>query len=401
MTKVLCLEPVGGIAGDMFLALLIDLGVPLDDLRRGLAPLGLGGWRFEVSRASRHAIEGTHLDVVLDEPEHEHEHHHDHEHGHHHHRAWADIRAMIEASGLAAPVRDRALDIFTRLAQAEAKVHGTSVDEVSFHEVGAVDSIVDIVGAAVGLELLGVPEVYCAPPPVGSGTVRSAHGVIPVPAPATVELLRGRRVLFEGTGELTTPTGAALVASLTREGPFPELVLEKAGYGLGTRDFADRPNVLRGLLGERAAGESSVFVLEANLDDATPELIAWTLERLIAEGALDVWVAPVTMKKGRPGQLLGVLATGDKREALTALLLRETTTLGVRAHPVERTVTERSFETVETPYGSVRIKRASFGGATVNLAPEYEDCARLARERGVPLKRVVAAALAAVGQKRA
>jgi uncharacterized protein (TIGR00299 family) protein len=438
MPKLLCLEPIGGIAGDMFLALCLDLGVPLEELRSGLSALPVGGWRLEASRATRHAISGTHLEVVLDEEEHEaadhehgthdhehgthdhehgdheHEHTHEHEHGHdhgageqahdhavghdhgHHHRAWADIRSMIGGSALAPAVRDRALEFFSRLAEAEAKVHGVPVDEVAFHEVGAVDSIVDIVGASLAVELLGNPEILCAPPPLGSGTVRTAHGQMPVPTPATLELMRGRTTRFEGQGERTTPTGAALVAVLSREDPFPPLKLEKVGYGVGTKDWPDQPNVLRGSLGTRGAGEQEVVLLEANLDDATPQLLAWTLERVMAEGALDAWIAPVTMKKGRPGHLLGVLASPDKREALTRLLLRETTTIGVRASEHRRTIAEREIVSVDTPFGAVRMKIASLGGERLNASPEYEDCAKLARDKGVPLKEILAAAVAAL-----
>ncbi len=423
MADVLCLEPVGGIAGDMFLALALDLGVPLDALERGLAALPLTGYRLVASRAERHALSGTHLDVVIDgAPETEahahgdpspHDHNHDHadHHGHphahgpgahggaHEHRSWASIRAMIQSSGLSQPVKARALSIFERIARAEAAVHGVSVESVTFHEVGAVDSIVDVVGSALAVELLGAPEIVCAPPPMGSGLARRAHGMMPIPPPATLEVLLGREVRFEGRGELTTPTGAALVAALTREGPFPEMILEKVGYGVGTSEFADRPNVLRGLLGRRSHGaDAGTFALEANLDDATPQLLAHVLEMLLEKGALDAWIAPVTMKKGRPGHLLGALCPGPSRAALTELLLRETPTLGVRAFRVERTALERRFEEVETPFGKVKVKLGLLSGRRVNASPEFDDCARVAKEKGAPLKDVLAAALAALAR---
>jgi uncharacterized protein (TIGR00299 family) protein len=385
-SRVLCLEPVGGIAGDMFLALAIDLGVAQSELERGLAALGLTGWKLAISRTQRHGIEGTHVEVQVE-----------HRPEHHAHRAWKDIRAMIEKSALADRVRARGLAVFGAVARAESKVHGRPIEEVEFHEVGAVDSIVDAVGAGLALELLGSPEVFCAPPPMGSGIGKRAHGMMPIPPPATLEILAGRAVRFEGVGELTTPTGAAIVAALTREGPFPELVVERVGYGVGTSDFADRANVLRGTLGRRTgatAGET--FVLEANLDDATPQLIAYAMEALLAAGALDVWVAPLTMKKSRPGHLLGALAPAPLKGALIDLLLRETSTLGVRCHAVERTVLERRFESVATPFGPVRVKIGRLAGEDVNATPEYEDCARLARDSGVPLKQVLAAALAAL-----
>jgi uncharacterized protein (TIGR00299 family) protein len=389
MADVLCLEPVGGIAGDMFLALALDLGVPREELEKGLAALGVAGWRFEVSTATRHGIVGTHLDVKVD-----------HQPGHHDHRAWREIRELIENSALSPSVKERALKVFAAVARAESKVHGRPVEEIEFHEVGAVDSIVDAVGAGLAIELLGAPVVYCAPPPMGSGIARRAHGMMPIPPPATIEILTGRAVRFEGVGELTTPTGAAIIAALTREGPFPEMVVERVGYGVGTLELQDRPNVLRGTLGRRdGAGEGAVVVLEANLDDATPQLIAWAIEALLAQGALDAWVVPVTMKKGRPGHLLGVLAPAPLRQKLVELLLRETPTLGVRAHPVERTVLGRRFETVHTPWGEVRVKLGLLGGEELNAAPEYEDCAKIAREKGVPLKQVLAAVAAAIGRR--
>ena len=389
MADLLCLEPVGGIAGDMFLALALDLGVPVKDLEQGLLGLGVAGWRLEVTRQARQGIAGTHVDVRVEASP-----------GHHAHRAWRDIRALIEASALSARVKERALAVFGAVARAEAKVHDRPVEEVEFHELGAVDSIVDAVGAGLVLELMGSPEVYCAPPPMGSGTTHGAHGAMPVPPPATMEILAGRAVRFEGVGELTTPTGAAIVAALTQAGPFPELIVERVGYGLGTRDTADRPNLLRGTLGKRAGvAQGATVVLEVNLDDASPQLIAWTLEALLAQGALDAWVVPVTMKKGRAGHLLGALAPAELRAKLVDLLLRETPTLGVRVHAVERSILERRFDVVTTPYGDVRVKVGLLAGEELNAAPEYEDCARLARESGVPLKQVLAAAAAAIGRR--
>jgi len=433
MANLLCLEPIGGIAGDMFLALAVDLGVPVAQLEAGLRTLALEGWRIEAQRAVRHAIAGTHVEVVgegLEDDHHDHDHDHvnvnvndnvpDHVHVHGHvhdqphhshggtqedaahaHRSWREIRTLIGSASLPPRVKERALELFERVARAEATVHGTTPEDVRFHEVGAIDSIVDSVGAALALELLDVDEVLCAPPPLGSGLSRSAHGPMPIPPPATVEILRGRAVRFEGRGELTTPTGAAIVAALTREGPFPEMVLDRIGYGVGRADFPDRPNVLRGLLGRRTHGaDEGTFLLEANLDDATPQLLAWTIDLSLNAGALDAWVAPVTMKKGRPGHVLGVLVPGPRRAALTELLLRETTTLGVRASRVERTALERDCTQVETPYGQVSVKTGRLGGATLNAAPEYEDCARVAREAGVPLKEVIASALAAFRRPR-
>jgi uncharacterized protein (TIGR00299 family) protein len=388
---VLFLEPVGGIAGDMFLAACIDLGLSVDALAQALRPLAVSGWHFEVKPSERHSIRGTHLDVVLDPPDPAHD------------RLWRDVRALIEKSPLAEGIKRKALATFGALARAEAHVHGTEIDSVHFHEVGAIDSIVDIVGAACALELLGDPEVFAAPPPLGSGTARSRHGVIPVPGPATLELLRDRPVRFEGIGELTTPTGAALLAALTRPGPPPSMLPKKIGFGVGTKDFADRPNVLRATLGERVesagththAGSSELQVLEANLDDMSPQLFGRLFERLLESGALDVWAVPVLMKKGRPGQLLGVLAESARSDALRRILFEESTTLGVRSHSVERTALERNWVEVQTSYGPVRIKEGHLDGRTLNASPEYEDAAARAHEKNVPVKEVIAAAIAA------
>lgn len=383
--RILYLEPVGGIAGDMFLAAAVDLGVSPDAIAEHLSGLGVPGWRFQLSRAVRHAISGTHLDVVVEAPE------------AHPHRSLSDIRALIEGATTLTPrMRERALAVFAAIGEAEAKVHGVSVEEIHFHEVGAVDSIVDVCGAAVVLELLGAPEVWCAPPPLGSGTIRVAHGQMPIPVPATLELLRDVPVRFEGVGELTTPTGAALVKVLTRVGTPPDFVVEKVGYGVGTRDFRDRPNVLRASLGRAEDAAEALHVLEVNLDDATPQLLGHLVERLLAKGALDAWVVPAVMKKGRPGHLLSALVPGTLKPALVDLLLEESTTLGVRSHTVERSTLERAWREVQTPWGTVRVKLGLRDGRVLNAQPEYEDCRKVAEAAGVPLKAVWAEALRAL-----
>lgn len=388
--KVLYLEPVGGIAGDMFLAAGVDLGVSPDAIAEALSGLKVPGWKLAVSRAVRHAISGTHLDVVLDERE------------AHPHRAYADIHQLIEAAPTLSPrAKERALAVFRAIGEAEAQVHGVSIDAIHFHEVGAVDSIVDICGAAVVLDLLGDPEVYAAPPPLGSGTIRVAHGNMPIPVPATLELLKDVPVRFEGVGELTTPTGAALLKVLARIGqPPPDFIVERIGYGVGTKDFKDRPNVLRASMGRASARAEGLWVLEANLDDSTPQLLGYLLEHVLVQGALDAWVVPATMKKARPGHLLGVLVEGGAKETVTDALLRESTTLGVRAYAVERTALERDWVEVETPWGRVRVKRGLRNGVVLNAHPEFEDCRKVAEAAGVPLKQVMAAALAALGSGR-
>ena len=387
MRRILYLEPVGGIAGDMFLAAGIDLGLSPGDIEAALRGLEVPGWKLAVSRAVRHAISGTHLDVVLDARE------------AHPHRAYADIRRLIESAPTLPPrAKERALAVFRAIGEAEAKVHGVSIDDIHFHEVGAVDSIVDICGAAVVLELLGDPEVHAAPPPLGSGTIRVAHGAMPIPVPATMELLRDVPVRFEGVGELTTPTGAALLKVLARIGQPPDFIIEKIGYGVGTKDFKDRPNVLRASLGRIDAPRAEgLWVVEANLDDATPQLLGHLLERLFAVGALDAWVSPVVMKKSRPGHVLSALVEGSGRQTVMDLLLHESTTLGVRYHRVEREALERDWVQVETPWGRVRVKRGLRDGVVLNAHPEFEDCRHVAEVAGVPVKQVMAAALVALG----
>lgn len=382
--RILYLEPVGGIAGDMFLAAALDLGVPLEDLEGPLRTLQVPGWRFAVKRDARHEITGTHVDVVVDEPE-----------GGHEHRGWADIDALIGASGLSTGAKDKARRVFRLIGEVEAKIHGTTLDAIHFHEVGAVDSIVDICGAAVALELLGDPTVYAAPPPLGSGTARIAHGVVPVPVPATLELLRDVPVRFEGLGELTTPTGAALLKAFATVAPPPQLVVDKVGYGVGTKDWKDRANVLRATLGRATAAAGALEVLECNLDDCSPQLLGALVDTLLARGALDAWIAPVVMKKGRPGHLVGVLSRAETKQRLVDTLLEETTTLGVRATAVTRTELERRHESVETPWGPVRVKLGLRAGAVLNATPEFDDCRALAEKAGVPLKDVQAAASAA------
>jgi pyridinium-3,5-bisthiocarboxylic acid mononucleotide nickel chelatase len=382
--RVLYLEPVGGIAGDMFLAAAVDLGVSTQALEEGLASLELPRFRLVATAAQRHGLAGVHVEVEVEGPV---------ASGH---RPLTNILRRIEASALPERARARARSLFLAIGQVEAAVHGVEVEQVEFHEVGAVDSIVDVCGAALVLESLGNPVVCCAPVPLGSGTVQTAHGRMPIPTPATLELLEGRPVRFEGVGELTTPTGAALVKVLSRPGPPPEMVVERVGYGVGTRQMEDRPNVLRATLGKATPGlETGTYVLETNLDDCSPQLLGGLLEALLAKGALDAWVVPATMKKGRPGHLLGALVEGDKKEALLELILRESTTLGVRSHRVERTVLERHQVTVQTAHGPVRIKVGMRAGETLNAAPEYEDVRARAEAAGVPVKVVWAEALAA------
>jgi len=386
MADLLWLEPIGGAAGDMFLAAALDLGVPEADLLRLLATLRLPGWRLEVTRAEASGIQGAHVEVVLEGKQ---------GHG----RSHAGIAGLIRKSGLPLRAREAALALFDRIGRAEAKVHGVPLAEVHFHEVGAVDSIVDLCGAAAVMELLGWPRAVASPPELGHGLQRMHHGVVPVPPPAVLEILVGKAVRPGGPpGEAVTPTGAAILAELFELGVPGPLVPRRIGYGVGTTRWPDRPNVLRLTLADAAGASFSggeVFLLEANLDDATGQLVARAIEVALERGALDAWAAPVTMKKGRPGLVLSALAPAARRDEVARVLAAETTTLGVRWRAVERLELERSFVTVETAFGAVRVKVGRLGGEVLNAHPEWDDCLVRAREHGVPVKRVLDAALAA------
>jgi uncharacterized protein (TIGR00299 family) protein len=394
----------------MFLGALVDLGLPLSHLQAELRKVPLEGYSLTASQVLRSGLTATKVDVVVEGDDHEHHHHHHHEHpepgaGHHHpHRGLREIGELLGRSGLEARIRDRCLQMFRRLAEAEAAVHGTRPEEVHFHEVGAVDSIVDIVGGVVGLDWLAADEVVASPLNVGSGTVQMAHGTWPVPAPATERLVRGIPVYGEGKGELLTPTGALLVTThAAHYGPLPPMRPEAVGYGAGSREVGGRPNVLRILVGEAAAaGEAEiVLVLEAEVDDMSPQLFPPLVERLLGAGALDVFGTPLLMKKGRPGLLISILCSSADRGRLEEILFAETTTLGVRFAEWRRSVLEREVVPVATAYGTIGVKVGHRGGKPVNVQPEFEDCRRAAEERGVPVKEVVAEAVAAYRAERA
>lgn len=381
--KIAYFDGPSGASGDMMLGALLDGGLPLDDLRADLSTLPLEPFRIESEPRSRHGIGGTGLRVI---PE-----------GKGRHRGFPEIAAAIEGSELAAAVKGRAVAVFRLLGEAEAAVHRIPLEKVHFHEVGAVDSIVDIVGAVAGLHRLGVERVYAAPPVTGRGTVRAAHGVLPLPAPATVEVLRGRECRpSETEGELLTPTGAALLVGLTeRFGPPPPFRVARVGYGVGNAEREEVPNVLRVTFGDtaEAPGTDRVLLLETDVDDVPAEAIGHLFERAFEEGALDLTAAPLIMKKNRPGHRLTLIARPEDRERLAALLMEETGTLGVRVREVERIVAAREVIEKETRFGTVRFKRAALPGGPVRLVPEYEDCAAIARRRGVPFLRVWEGAL--------
>ena len=410
MSRVVYFDCRFGVAGDMLLGALVDLGLPLTDLRAALASMELEGYRLQAGAVRRAGLQATKVDVILEDAgaahstsghgDHHHDHDHDHQH-HHAHRGLADIRHLIQHSELPSQVKSRATELFARLAEAEAAVHGTSPEAVHFHEVGAVDSIVDIVGAVFGLEWLGAERFVASPLNVGSGTVTMEHGTFPVPAPATTRLLVGASVFAEGEGELTTPTGALLVTSYAQEyGPLPAMRPLKAGYGAGTHDPKSRPNVVRLVLGEAidrvGAGGQVVLALETEIDDMAPQLCAPVLGRLLEAGALDAFFTPVVMKKGRPGFLLTVLLDPERRTAVEEVLFTETTTIGVRYQEWTRTCLDRSHVTVDTAFGPLRVKIARLDGRVVNAQPEFDDCERAARKNGSPVKEVWLAAVRAL-----
>ena len=369
-----------GAAGDMILGALVAAGLSPDSLRAELAKLDLDGYELTVRDVQEHGFAATRVDVS--------------QAGKTSHRHLPDILKLIDASGLSDRVKDRARRIFGRLAEAEAKVHGTSVDEIHFHEVGAIDAIVDIVGASIGVEQLSLDRIVCSPVPVGSGTVTCEHGVLPVPAPATAELLTGVPLAdCDEPGELMTPTGAAILTVLADAfGPLPAMKIERCGYGAGSREGRTRPNLLRLIVGQEMRDDSQadqVVVLEVNLDDATGEQIGHAFGTLFAAGALDVFTTPIMMKKNRPGVLLSVLTTPDKQRACEEAIFAETTTFGIRSHACNRRKLARAIETVQTRFGKIRIKVGLLGGRAINAAPEYDDCAEAARRHGVPLGEVV------------
>lgn len=419
MTRLAYLDAFSGLAGDMFVGALLDCGLELDALRAELAKLPLAGYSVRREVREKSGIRGTKFVVDLGGAHAhthgggEHDHHHGHGHGEEHphphrsedaggahgHRPYREIRRLLEDSGLSPRVLERALAIFTKLAAAEGKVHGLPPDDVQFHEVGAIDSIVDVVGAAWAVDALGIDELTVGTLPLGKGFVRSGHGPLPVPGPATIEMLRGFPVrLQDGEWEMVTPTGAAIVAALARPAAMPPvMVVERIGYGAGDSDFRDRPNLLRVMLGAptTAVGADALLLLETNLDDLNPEIYEHVMERLFAEGARDVFFAPIHMKKNRPAVLLSVLADPVRRDGLAAVLFAETSTLGVRVTPVERLRIEREQRAVETRYGTIRVKVGRGPGGTFNVAPEYEDCKRAAAAASVPLKTVYQEAAAA------
>ena len=410
--KTLYFDCFSGISGDMTIGALLDLGLDLDYLRSELKKLPVEGYQIEASRVVRSNISAMKFDVRLENGHHDHDHHHHdhhdhdhHDHHHHHHKA-SEILTMIRQSGLNANTRRIADAIFMKLAVSEGKVHHIAPEDVEFHEVGAVDSIVDTVGAAIGFDAINAERFVCSPINVGSGFIHCQHGVYPVPTPATADLLRNATIYSRhATTELVTPTGAAILAAVVDEFSLLRgVAVERIGYGAGTKQFQDFPNCLRLMVCEdrdREAKEhappatDTIAVIEANIDDMTPQNVAYVTERLLDAGALDVVTIPVQMKKGRSGHLLQVLAPHNRREALEQLIFLETTTIGLRHYNAARSVLEREIIVVKTDFGEISMKISRRDGRVVNFAPEFEDCARIARASNVPLKEVQAAAVKA------
>lgn len=387
--RTIYLDCPTGISGDMCLAALIDLGVDFKMIKAELEKLPVERIDVRIGKEVRHSVTGTTFRVNIEET--------------HHHRTFDDIRQMIANSALSPAVKKTSTAIFKLIAEAEGKVHGIDPDKVHFHEVGAMDSIIDIVGAAVAFDSLKADRIVCSPLPLGSGLVKTMHGTMPIPAPATLEILKGVQIReSEIPFELTTPTGAAIVKTLCSFGPMPSMTIEKIGYGAGKKDFKEASNLVRAVIGvsdESSSGPSgggqTLVVLETNIDDMTPQVGAYLMERLLESGALDAFFTPVVMKKSRPGLLLTVLARSSDSQSLTDIILIESTSIGVRSYSVERRCLERKFINVETSAGTVQVKVSYMDGRPVNVQPEYEDCRSLAIEKKLPLKNIIDEARAA------
>ena len=462
--KIAYFDCFSGASGDMILGALLDAGLEIETLKNEVAKLGLSGFEIRARKVVKRGIGGTQARVIIDAvPEseehgidhngvhrhHQHNHHdgevcrhshedhdhycHDHSHNHkdnfhyhhghghfhghetdknthskgkHHHRNLDDIRQIIENSKLSQNVKEKSIKIFTRLAEAEAKVHRTSVEEIHFHEVGAMDAIIDVVGGVAGMEALGIEGIYCSPLHVGSGAVQCAHGTLPVPAPATLELIREKPLYSSGiVGELLTPTGAAILTTLANGfGPIPEMIVEKIGYGSGEKDLSI-PNLLRVSIGRSNAvaidyQSESVGILETTIDDMNPQIYDYLMKKLLDMGVMDIFLTDVQMKKNRPGTLVTVLCSPDMVSRVADFLIRETTSIGIRWHIEQRTKAMRKIYQLETPYGPIRYKVAScIKGKILNVFPEYEDCKKAALEKGVPLKEVMEKTLQAASKK--
>lgn len=368
-----------GISGDMTLGALIDAGLSIKELKSHLSKLPIDNYNITAKKVKKNGIAATKVDVIVKGGERE--------------RRLSDIKKIISNSKLDKSIKNNSISIFERLARAEAKVHKTSVNNVHFHEVGAIDAIVDIVGAVIGLHLLGIENICASPINTGTGFIKSAHGILPVPGPATAELLKGLPVYSTDTKmELTTPTGAAIISTLSKDfGPMPKMNIKAIGYGAGTFSSPDMPNLLRIFVGEmkNPAKEENTILLETNIDDMNPQIYEYVMEKLFAKGALDVYLTPIIMKKGRPAAMLSVLSKRDDAKKLSDIIFRETTSIGLRVQEIGRSKAERKIKEIKTKYGKVRVKIAFDDKEILGINPEYEDCKRIAVKKGIPLKKVI------------
>jgi pyridinium-3,5-bisthiocarboxylic acid mononucleotide nickel chelatase len=411
MLHTLYLDCFSGASGDMLIGALIDCGLDFDLLRNELKKLGVEGYELSLTRVDRSGISASKFDVLLHSHDHDHEHHDHHHHHHHHkheHRSLSEIKKIIASSKLTDRIKERANTIFQRIGEAESKIHNIPIESVHFHEVGAIDSIVDIVGTCIGLDALKIERIISSPLHVGSGTFKCAHGTYPVPGPATAEILRGVPIYSKDIeGELVTPTGAAIISTLaTSYGPMPMMRIERIGYGAGTRTYPNFPNVLRAVIGELESDADrtpdKITIIEANIDDLNAQVFGYLMDKALAEGALDIFYTPVQMKKNRPGVLLTLLCRPEDRAKMCEIIFRETTTLGVRFRNEQREILRREHVAVETIYGPIRIKVArGQDGRVVNYAPEFEDCRAAAELHGVAAREVQTAALNAYALKSA
>jgi len=382
---ILYFDCFSGMSGDITLGALLDAGVPLGELERGLSLLPVKGYKLKAGKVTRAGISATKVDVVLKRSA---------VSGQRSANKWKDVEKIIKTSKLPKKIKDNGLHIFKRLFEAEAREHGGSYDTIHLHELGAVDCMVDIFGTLIGLDILGINKIYSSPLNLGSGTIKTEHGIIPVPAPATVELLKGIPVYSSDIKfELTTPTGAVLISSLASGfGPLPEMNILKTGCGAGSKDFRDRPNILRLFFGEEIKmkkADDGISVIETNIDDMNPEVYEYVMEMLFKAGALDVFLTQIIMKKGRPAVKLTVLSEGAKKDEMISIILKETTSIGLRFYNAGRKVLQREIRSVETKYGVVRVKESRLGDEIVKVSPEYEDCKKIAKKFGVPLLEVM------------
>jgi len=395
VTKLAYFDCFSGISGDMTLGALVDAGLSVDHLRSALQSLQVPGWQISAEKVWKNGMSATHVKVATGDPARV-----TPEKDQSKHRSLTDIIGILQKSQLSPTVRHRAAAIFTKLGEAEAAVHDVPIEKIHFHEVGAVDAIIDIVGACIGFESLGVEKFACSALNVGGGTAKMAHGILPVPAPATARLLLGKPTYSNGVQkELVTPTGAAIVATLCHHfGPQPPMSVSAIGYGAGTADLEGQPNVLRIMLGdsiEKAVPgfDEEISVIEANLDDMNPQIYGYFSEKALAAGALDVYTTPVQMKKNRPGTLLTVLCKPQDASAMISLIFAETTTFGVRSYQAQRRILPREHVSVSTSFGDVRVKLSRVNGRILHVSPEFEDCRRLAEQHNVPLQRIIQEAL--------